>query len=127
MDLLVTVARPTAQELQAPAVTSSMQARERVASARKRQQRRLAGSDARCNGEMDVRLVCRHARPDEGAGRILTRAYASGALSARGRHRVLRVARTIADLEGSELVCETHMLTALGLRQRTYADATLVA
>jgi magnesium chelatase family protein len=76
---------------------------------------------------MDVRLVRRHVCLDAAADRALTRAYASGALSARGRHRVLRVARTIADLEGSELVCESHVLTALGLRQRTQADTRLVA
>jgi magnesium chelatase family protein len=127
MDLLVTVGRPTAEDLRTPAIISSARARERVASARDRQQARLAGTGARCNGEMDVRLVRHHVRLDDGADRVLTRAYAGGALSARGRHRVLRVARTIADLEGSDLVCEEHLLTALGLRQRTHAQTTLVA
>ena len=46
------------------------------------------------------------------------RAYSVGALSARGRHRVLRVARTIADLEGRERVSHQDLLTALGLRQQ---------
>jgi len=76
---------------------------------------------------MDVRLIRRHVRLDDDADGVLTRAYVSGALSARGRHRVLRVARTIADLERSELVSETHVLTALGLRQRTHAETTAVA
>ena len=43
----------------------------------------------------------------------------SGWLSARGRHRVLRVARTIADLAGRERVSREDMLLALSLRQRT--------
>ena len=53
---------------------------------------------ARCNGEMDARTVQRLVRLDDDAERELGRAYAAGMLSARGRHRVLRVARTIADL-----------------------------
>jgi magnesium chelatase family protein len=127
MDLLVTVVRPSEHELKASAIIDSARARELVASSRERQQARLAGTRARCNGEMDVRLVRRHVRLDDAADRVLTRAYASGALSARGRHRVLRVARTIADLEGSEPVSESHVLTALGLRQHTHTETTLVA
>jgi magnesium chelatase family protein len=127
MDLLVAVIRPTEEEMRAPPSTDSESARERVALARERQQNRLAGTRACCNGEMDVGLVRRHVRLDAPADRVLTRAYATGALSARGRHRVLRVARTIADLDGSERVGENHMLTALGLRQRTTAETSLVA
>jgi magnesium chelatase family protein len=76
---------------------------------------------------MDVRLVRRCARLDPGAEQALGQAYAAGALSARGRHRVLRVARTIADLEGQERVRREHVLTALGLRQRTGTEAALAA
>jgi magnesium chelatase family protein len=125
MDLLVTVTRPTEHELRAPPTIDSAGARERVVSARERQQARLAGTQTCCNGEMDVRLVGRHVRLDDAADRVLTRAYGSGALSARGRHRVLRVARTIADLEGSDQVGGNHMLTALALRQRTRAETTV--
>jgi magnesium chelatase family protein len=127
MDLLVTVGRPSEQELRAPPTITSRRARDRVALARERQLRRLANTGARCNGEMDGRLVRRFVRLEEPAERVLGRAYASGALSARGRHRVLRVARTIADLEGRERVESTDMLTALGLRQRTGAEAALAA
>jgi magnesium chelatase family protein len=49
---------------------------------------------------------------------LLGQAYTVGALSARGRHRVLRVARTIADLERSRRVTRDHVLSALALRQR---------
>jgi magnesium chelatase family protein len=127
MDLLVTVGRPTEQELRAPATVDSAGARELVALARERQRARLGGTRARCNGEMDVRLVRRHAHLDDAADRVLTQAYACGGLSARGRHRVLRVARTIADLEGTVPVGASHVLTALGLRQRTQAETTLAA
>jgi magnesium chelatase family protein len=127
MDLLVTVDRPTEQELGAPATIDSARARERVALARERQLTRLAGTRARCNGELDVRLARRYVRLDEQGERALAHAYASGALSARGRHRVSRVARTIADLEGSAEVRAAHVLTALGLRARTQAETTLAA
>jgi magnesium chelatase family protein len=125
MDLLVSVGRPTEDELRAGPTTTSRQARERVAIARERQRARLAGSGACCNGEMDDRLVRRHIVLDDEAQAILGRAYASGALSARGRHRVLRVARTIADLDSRERVSSEHLLTALGLRQRSGAESLL--
>lgn len=121
LDLLVNVQRPSEAELHAPPATSSRAARERVAAARERQRARLAGTAARCNGDMDVRLVRRLVALDTGAEQLLGRAYAGGALSARGRHRVLRVARTIADLEPAERVTRDHVLTALALRQRVGA------
>ena len=76
---------------------------------------------------MDGRLVRRYMRLDDAAEGLLDRAYSTGVLSARGRHRVLRVARTIADLEGCERVSSAHMLTALGLRQQMGADTALAA
>jgi len=127
MDLLINVERPTEQELRAPAQTSSARARDRVAHARERQRFRLAGSGSRCNGEMDARLVRRHVRLDEDAQGALAQAYAVGALSARGRHRVVRVAQTIADLEGHDRVTHADLLTALSLRQRGEAERTLAA
>ncbi len=118
MDLLVNVGRPTGRELAAPPVTSSKAVRERVAGARERQGARLAETAARCNGELDSRLLRRHVHLDEPAERVLTRAYATGTLSARGRDRVLRVARTIADLAGRDRVASDDVLRALSLRQR---------
>lgn len=125
MDLLVNVARPTEHELRAPPTTDSVRARARVADARERQQARLAGSAARCNGEMDSRLVGRHVVLELPAQDALAQAYEAGALSARGRHRVLRVARTIADLEHHDRVTQADLLTALGLRQRGAVEAAL--
>lgn len=127
MDLLVNVQRPTERDLRAPPATDSVTARARVAAARERQQARLAGSSARCNGEMDVRLARRHAKLDGPGDQALARAYALGTLSARARHRVVRVARTIADLDGRDRVTESDVLTALALRQRSEADAVLAA
>ncbi len=127
MDLLVSVQRPTESELREHPAIGSAQARERVARARERQRVRLAGTPATCNGEMDVREVRRHVRLDPGAEQALGDAYMAGVLSVRGRHRVLRVARTIADLERCDRVAREHVLTALGLRQLTGSQAALAA
>jgi magnesium chelatase family protein len=127
MDLLINVLRPTEQELRAPPATSSLRARERVAEARERQRHRLEHCPASCNGEMDARVVRRHVRLEGDAERVLAQAYAVGALSARGRHRVVRVAQTIADLEGHARVTQADLLTALSLRQRSAVETLLAA
>jgi magnesium chelatase family protein len=127
MDLLINVERPSEDDLRAPPARTSASAGERVAQARERQRHRLRGSPARTNGEMDARLVRRHVRLEPEAERTLAQAYAIGALSARGRHRVVRVAQTIADLEDHGRITEADLLTALSLRQRSAAETTLAA
>ncbi len=117
LDLLVTVGRPGSGELAAPALTSSAAVRERVRAARERQARRLAGTAALCNGHMDARLVRRHVRLGPAAAAVLATAYERHRLSARGHHRVLRVARTLADLAGRERVEARDVMTALAHRQ----------
>jgi magnesium chelatase family protein len=117
VDLLLAVGRPSADELRAAPVTTSAQARERVVLARERQQARLDSSGVTCNAHMDTALVRRHVRLDDDAERLLHTTYARGTLSARGRERVLRVARTIADLDGEERVSKGHLLRAIGMRQ----------
>jgi magnesium chelatase family protein len=127
MDLLVGVERPTEADLAAPGQASTGATRARVEAARERQRHRLAGSSARCNGEMDTALTGRLVRLDASAARLLARAYSSGALSARGRHRVIRVARTLADLQDSDAVRGDDVLTALSLRQRSPGEEALAA
>lgn len=122
MDMLVDVDRPTEQELRSPPITQSAVIRDRVAEARARQLRRLQGSGASCNGELDAGLIQSRLRLDEDAQASLGDAYLSGALSARGRHRVLRVAQTVADLAGHERVRREDVLKALTLRQRVRTD-----
>ena len=65
---------------------------------------------------MDAALLRRDGRARAGAEAPLRRAYERGELSARGRDRAVRVARTIADLEGAEQVTRRHVVTALGYR-----------
>jgi len=116
MDLLIGVPRPSADDLAGAPVTTSARARERVLAARERQARRLAGTGITCNARLTPRLLRRHA-PSEAADAALREAHDRTRLSARGRQRVLRVARTIADLEGAGRVTAEHVLKALALRQ----------
>jgi magnesium chelatase family protein len=117
MDLHVNVARPSEQELSSPAVTDSATVRARVVAARERQRARLAETAAACNGELDVGAIAQCVRIEADAAAALREAYTGGMLSARGRHRVLRVAQTIADLEGHAQVRAEDLLLALSFRQ----------
>ncbi len=123
MDLLVNVERPDALELESDSITDSATARERVTQARELQRRRLDGTRASCNGELDAGLIQSRLRLTGDAQAALGGAYGRGALSARGRHRVLRVAQTVADLDGRDLVGVADVLLALSLRQRTAMDS----
>jgi magnesium chelatase family protein len=117
LDLLVGVERVGPDALTAAPRTTSADARERVLAARERQARRLAGCAADCNGQLGAGEARAHFRLTDAAGRVLLEAYDRTTLSTRGHLRVLRVARTIADLAGSERVAREHVLEALGLRQ----------
>ena len=123
IDLLVDVQRPSAEELQGTAVTTSEAVRGLVEDARERQRTRLAGTTASCNAEMNAALVRRLAQPDDLGARLLQSAYEAGRLSARGHHRVLKVARTIADLAASEALAADHVRAALGWRLEEPTDA----
>lgn len=115
IDLFVRLSRPTAAELRAPPQTSSRAARERVLDARARQAARLEGTGLTCNAELDLRLLRAVGELDDRAEDALRRAYDRGALSVRGQARALRVARTVADLDGSPKVRSPHLAVALSL------------
>jgi magnesium chelatase family protein len=123
IDLLVDVQRPTATELAGPALTRSEDVRADVEQARERQRARLEGTTASCNAELTPALVRCHVPLDEPTAATLRAAYERGRLSARGHHRVLKVARTIADLAGREQVCGDDVRAALGWRLDEAIDA----
>ena len=96
----------------------------RVAAARDRQRRRFLdfGRDRlRLNSEADGELLEAIARPEAAGLDLLTEAAETMKLSARGYHRVLRVARTIADLAGNDVVTRPDVAEALSYRQRLAA------
>ena len=127
MDLLVHMQRPEAEQLEHDVGTPSHEVRAAVLEARERQAHRLAGTGLTTNAELTPRLVRELVRADEAATTKLRLAYARGTLSARGHGRILRVARTIADLDGSKRVREQHVRGALGLRQEQVLDGALAA
>ena len=105
--------------LDATPLRSSAKAREQVMLARERQAARLKDEGVTVNAQMDVRMLQRHARLDPQAEELLRKNQERGLLSARGQHRVLRVARTVADLNGSERVRARDVGSALAMRSDT--------
>jgi len=96
---------------------SSAVVAERVAEARSRQARRFAGqARARLNADAEGTLLEEIAAPDTEGRALMARVAERFGLTARGYHRILRVARTIADLEGSPAVRLPHLAEAVGYR-----------
>ena len=95
---------------------ASAAVRARVAAARARQRDRLAGTSARVNAHMTSRQARRFCPLPREASRLLGLAMRRLALSARGHDRILRVARTIADLGGAEAIAPEHIGEAVNYR-----------
>lgn len=89
----------------------------RVAAARRLQTARLDGTGKRSNAELDGDLLTQWATPDESGRKLLMQAADAMRLSARGYTRMLRVARTIADLAASAEVGRIHVAEALSYRR----------
>lgn len=96
---------------------SSRNIRERVIRARRIQEKRYADHPGtHCNAQMNSRQIHRYAEPDTAGLEMLRTAMTRLQLSARAYDRILRVARTIADLEDSERVQTHHLAEAIGYR-----------
>ncbi len=105
-----------------PETDDSATIRERVISAREKQCARLAAEKIFSNAEMTPRMIRRHCRIDADSEQMLERAMTRLGLSARAYDRILKVSRTIADLESSEEIRSAHVAEAVGYRSldRTY-------
>jgi magnesium chelatase family protein len=113
IDLRVHVPRIPYEELRDAAPRErSCDVRRRVVTARER----MLARGRRANAELTVAEIRRHCSLDDPAERLVAAAVKDRRLSARGYHRLLRVARTVADLDGSERVGRDHLASALLLR-----------
>jgi magnesium chelatase family protein len=115
IDLHVEVPRlpPSELRLDVPNSEPSARVRERVIAARERQQTR-SGKPNALLGQSETMSSCALSRRDQ---ILLERAVETLQLSARSLHRILRVARTIADLADSEAIMTAHLTEALGYRR----------
>nr|WP_299850688.1 YifB family Mg chelatase-like AAA ATPase [Sphingomonas bacterium] len=119
IDLHVDVNAVSAADLVLPPPTEgSAEVAARVAAARRVQTARYADHPIRTNAEADGALLEAVATPDEPGRTLLAQASEAMRLSARGYTRILRVARTIADLSGSEGVGRIHIAEALSYRRQ---------
>ncbi|MBL8158245.1 YifB family Mg chelatase-like AAA ATPase [bacterium] len=98
--------------------SESKAAREAVLHARERQHARFLGTKLRMNADMRARDIETHAALSDSAEKALVQAAERMKLSARGFHRTIKLARTIADLASSESIETPHMLEALQYRAR---------
>src|SRR5467141_2516048 len=98
---------------------TSAQIRERVVTARRRQQERFAGKrNVTCNARMGTKELKAFCALDEATLELLKMAMNELKLSARAYDRILKVARTIADLAGSEIISSEHISEAIQYRSR---------
>ncbi len=127
IDLQIEVPAISAADLVLPAPSEgSAEVRTRVAAARERQRTRFTALGARgirTNSDCSAALLEQIAMPDETGVALLRHAADTLGLSARGFHRTLKVARTIADLEGSSTVSRAHVAEALSYRGETLRQA----
>ena len=95
---------------------SSAAVRRRVNAAREIQKKRFAGTDVSCNAYMTPPMIGRYCALDGAGEKLMKGAFDRLGLTGRSHDRILRMARTIADLEGSENICAHHLAEAIQYR-----------
>ena len=120
MDIQIELPSLSFDEISAedPNAETSATIRERVIKARAFARARMEadGAAPRCNAQLTPAGIHRYCRTTEGAITLLKQAYERLGLSAHGHDRILRVARTIADLDASDIIREEHIAQAIQLR-----------
>lgn len=117
IDLHIEVPRLSFEELDKKGdEESSASIRERVIRARNVQWARYSGTGINCNTQMTVKEVRKYCQLDKEAKDLLMKAFLALGLSARAHDRILKIARTIADLAGSERIAASHIAEAIRYR-----------
>ena len=117
IDIHIEVGGVTYDELSsADSAENSETVRDRVNVARKVQLDRFEGSNTYCNAQMNSAQLSKHCEIDSASEALLRRAFTKLGLSARAYTRILKVARTIADLDGSEKIEKRHVAEAVQYR-----------
>jgi magnesium chelatase family protein len=119
IDIHIEVPRVDYEKLSSDRLGESSSAiRQRVQAARQRQLDRFAGTNIVCNADMRVAEVRKFCKLDETGDSLIHAAMSQMNLSARAYHRTLKLARTIADLAGSEKIQTPHVAGALQYRPK---------
>jgi len=116
IDICVEVARMEMKDLEKKSSVNSTIMRERIGKARKIQQLRFQGTGISFNAQMgpnQIKEFCVLGSKEKG---FVEQAFNALNLSARAYHKILKVARTIADLDGSDNICEEHLAGAIAYR-----------
>ena len=117
IDIQIEVPAVAYKELaSATAGTSSAAMRDQVTSARQQQAQRFAGGRTHYNAEMSHREIRQHCRLDADCQNLLKATMAEMGFSARAHDKILRVARTIADLDGADTITSAHLSEAINYR-----------
>ncbi|HEY1421963.1 MAG TPA: ATP-binding protein, partial [Candidatus Acidoferrum sp.] len=118
IDIQIEVPSVKYKELRAPvAIEDSASIRERVVAARKRQQQRFkVEKNTYCNAQMAPKMIRKHCAISAEGEKLLENAVTKLGLSARAHDRILKVARTIADLDASESLEPKHLSEAIQYR-----------
>ena len=95
---------------------TSAEIRERVNRARKIQQERYNGTAVTCNARLTPSMLKKHCILDDDASHYLQQSFDKLGMSARAYDRILKVARTVADLDGSEIIRKQHIFSAISFR-----------
>ena len=124
IDIIIEVPALEYEELRrrSPAESSSG-VKKRVDAARSIQRKRFADDGSMCNARMGSRELREYCALDEESGELMKAAFSAMNLSARSYDRILRVARTIADMDGEENISAAHIAEAIQYRTYDFRDA----